>query len=53
MYASIATHPDIMFTVLALSQFLDNPGEAHWDMVKHVFRYLAGIKTLVLTYGGE
>jgi hypothetical protein len=53
MYMSVATHPNIMFAMSALSQFLDNPGEAHWDMVKHVFRYLAGTKTLVLTYGGE
>ena len=29
MYASVATHPDITFAVSTLSQFLDNPGEAH------------------------
>jgi hypothetical protein len=53
MYASIATHPNIMFTVLVLSQFLDNPREVHWDAVKHVFHYLVGTKTLVLTYGSK
>jgi hypothetical protein len=53
MYPSIATHPNITFAILTLSQFLDNPGEAHWDMVKHVFCYLAGMKDLQLTYGGE
>jgi hypothetical protein len=53
MYVSIATHPNITFAMLALSQFLDNPREVHWDMVKHVFCYLAGTKTLMLTYSGE
>jgi hypothetical protein len=53
MYTSIATHPDITFTILTLSQFLDNLGEAHWDTVKHIFHYLAGTKDLQLRYGGE
>jgi hypothetical protein len=53
MYASVATRPDITFAVSTLSQFLDNPGPAHWDAVKRIFRYLAGTKTLTLTYGGE
>jgi hypothetical protein len=53
MYVSVATRPDITFAVSALLQFLDNPGEAHWDAVKRVFRYLAGTKTLALTYSGE
>ena len=29
MYASVATRPDISFAVSTLSQFLENPGEAH------------------------
>jgi hypothetical protein len=29
MYAAIATHPDIIFAMSVLSQFLDNLGEAH------------------------
>jgi hypothetical protein len=53
MYVSIATHPNITFAMSALSQFLDNPTEAHWDVVKHIFHYLAGTKTLTLTYSGE
>jgi hypothetical protein len=53
MYASIATHPNITFAILTLSQFLENLGEAHWDAVKHIFHYLAGMKDLQLTYGGE
>ena len=53
MYAAITTRPDISFAVLTLSQFLENPGEAHWEAVKRVFRYLSRTKTHALTYGGE
>jgi hypothetical protein len=53
MYASVATRPDITFAVSTLSQFLENPGEAHWEAAKRVFRYLAGTKDLSLMYGGE
>jgi hypothetical protein len=53
MYASVAMRPDITFAVSTLSQFLENPGEAHWEAVKRVFRYLSGTKALALTYGGE
>ena len=53
MYASIATHPDITFAVSMLSQFLDNPGEAHWEAVKCIFWYLSGMQDYALTYGGE
>jgi ribonuclease HI len=53
MYAAIATRPDIAYAVSALSQFLDNPGNAHWQAVKHVLHYLIGTKSHELTYGGE
>jgi hypothetical protein len=53
MYVAIATHPDISFAVSCLSQFLENPGEAHWQAVKRVFRYLAGMQDQALTYGTE
>ena len=53
MYASVTTCPDITFAVSTLSQFLDNPGEAHWEAVKRVYRYLSRTCDLVLTYGGD
>src|SRR5271168_5016997 len=37
MYAAIETRPDILFAVQHLSQFMSNPGPAHWTAVKHVF----------------
>nr|GAT43935.1 polyprotein [Mycena chlorophos] len=51
MWAAIGTRPDIAFAVGLLSKFLDNPGTAHWEAVKRVFRYLVGTKELRLTYG--
>ena len=53
MYAAVTTCPDISFAVSMLSRFLENPGEAHWQAVKRVFRYLAGTCNHVLTYGAE
>jgi hypothetical protein len=53
MYASIATRPDITYAVSTLSQYLENPGEAHWKAVKWVFRYLQGTCGMALTYGRD
>jgi hypothetical protein len=53
MYLAVATRPDIAFAVSILSQFLNNPGDAHWEAVKRIFRYLVGTKSFELTYGGE
>jgi hypothetical protein len=39
--------------VSTLSQFLENLGEAHWEVVKQVFRYLASTCETALTYRGE
>ena len=51
MYCAVATRPDISFAVALLSQFLENPGEVHWNGVKHVYRYLLGTKHLRLVFG--
>jgi hypothetical protein len=53
MYASVATRPDITFAVSTLSQFLDNPGDVHWEAVKCIFRYLSGTWDFKLTFGAE
>ena len=53
MYAAVATCPDIAFAVSTLSQFLDNPGDAHWEAAKHISRYPAGTKDFQLTFGTE
>jgi Reverse transcriptase (RNA-dependent DNA polymerase) len=51
LYLAVATRPDIAFPIGILSQFVDNPGRAHWEGVKHVFRYLAGTRNWALVYG--
>jgi transposase InsO family protein len=53
MYAMVATRPDIAYAVGAVSQFMSNPGSAHWMAVKRVLRYLQGTSQHVLRYGGE
>jgi histone deacetylase 1/2 len=44
------TRPDIAFTVNKLCKFMNNAGEAHWKVLKHLFRYLKGTLNLKLTY---
>jgi len=53
MYASLGTRPDITYAVQTVSRFSKNPGLAHWEAVKRIFRYLKGTKGLWLSYGGQ
>jgi transposase InsO family protein len=50
-WLAVGTRPDISFTVGTLAQFMENPGEAHWEAAKRVFRYLRGTKEWKLSYG--
>ena len=34
-----------------MARFAANPGPAHWEAVKQIFRYLKGTRDLWLTYG--
>jgi hypothetical protein len=49
-WAALATRPDIAFAVATVARFAANPGPAHWEAVKHIYRYLAGTRELWLTY---
>jgi hypothetical protein len=51
MYAAMSTRPDIAFTVATLSQFMQNPGKAHWEATEWALRYLKGTANLELTLG--
>ena len=53
MYASLGTRPDIAFAVQTVSRFSTNPGVAHWEAVKRIFRYLKGTRELWLSYGSR
>ena len=53
MYLATCTRPDISFTVSTLARFSANPGEAHWQAVKHLFRYLKHTLEERLIYGSS
>jgi hypothetical protein len=53
MCAAVTTHPDIIFAVSALSQFLENPSDIHWEHIKCVFHYLTSMTTHTLTHGNK
>jgi hypothetical protein len=53
MYAATSTCPDIAFPVTILSQFMWNPGQIHWEVVKDVICYLKGTVDLTLMLGGS
>jgi ATP-binding cassette subfamily B (MDR/TAP) protein 1 len=40
MYSMVCTRPDIAYEVGVVSRFMTNPGEAHWNAVKWILRYL-------------
>jgi hypothetical protein len=50
MYAMVGTRPDLSVAVGKLSQFMQNPGQEHWNAVKKVLRYLQHSKEAVLQY---
>ena len=52
-WAALATRPDIAFAVATVACFSANPGMAHWNAVKRIFRYLVGTRDLWLTYGEQ
>lgn len=51
MYATIRMQPDITFTITTLSQYLQNPGHAHWEQAKCIIHYLKGIHDFKLKFG--
>jgi len=51
MYLALATRPDIAFAISAVSRFNANPGRAHWEAVKRIYKYLKGTSEMWLTYG--
>jgi hypothetical protein len=53
MYLMVSTRPDIAYSVGAVSQFMANPMEDHYMVVKRIFRYLQGTAAVCLELGGE
>ena len=52
MYVGLGTCLDIAYAVQTVSRFAKNPGPAHWEAVRRVFRYLKGTSELWLSFGG-
>ena len=53
LYLASATRLDISYAVNVLSRHQVSPTENDWTMVKRVFRYLKGTKSMYLRYTGE
>ena len=47
-YLAMMTRPDIAHSVAYLARFNANPGPAHWNALKHLFRYTVS-KALLIT----
>uniref|UniRef100_A0A5S6QYJ2 Reverse transcriptase Ty1/copia-type domain-containing protein n=1 Tax=Trichuris muris TaxID=70415 RepID=A0A5S6QYJ2_TRIMR len=50
MYLAAAKRPDIAFAVSTVSQKLDSPTKADWEVVKRIFRYLRGTTGVGILY---
>jgi hypothetical protein len=58
LYLAVTVRPDISYVVGVLSKFMSCPTKAHWEVAKGVLRYLAGTRSVGITYssgssGGE
>ncbi len=42
MYIAKMTRPDILFAVIAVSRYNQDPGKPHWEAVKRILSYLKG-----------
>jgi transposase InsO family protein len=49
-FLSCWTRPDITFTVNKLCKYMANPGTKHWQLLKHLLRYLKGTQHLGITF---
>jgi hypothetical protein len=53
LWSTVVSHPDTAYVVGVLSQFIQNPGPAHWEGVKRLISYLGHTKDLWLTFGSN
>ena len=53
LWPVVVSRPDIAYAIGILSQFIQNPGQAHWEALKWVITYLNTTKDLWLTFGGK
>ena len=53
LWPVMITQPDCMFAVGILLQFIQNPGNVHWEALKQVMVYMGSMKDLWLTFSGQ
>ena len=53
LWPVVVSRPDAAYAVGVLSQFIQNPGPAHWEGLKRIINYLGSTKDLWLTFGGR
>lgn len=53
LWPMVVSRPDTAYAVRVLSQFIQNPGPAHWEGIKRIINYLRCTKNLWLTFGGN
>jgi len=42
MYGMVCTRPDLAHAVSVVSRFMVEPGQAHWEALKWILRYING-----------
>lgn len=50
LYVANTTRPDIIFSVNFLSRAQTDPQDVHWSLLKRIFLYLKGTRTMGLLY---
>ena len=53
MYVMVFTRSNIAHAMGVVSRYMNNPGKEHWEVVKWILRYLKGIATHALCFGGS
>jgi len=53
MWLQVATQPDLSYTVGLLFRFAYNPGQTHWNTIKHALVYVKGTTHYGITYKGN
>ena len=53
MYAMLCTRLDICYSIGMVSRYQLNPGPKHWQVVKHILKYLWRTRDYMLVYWCE
>jgi hypothetical protein len=53
IYVMVCTRTDIAHAMGVVSRYMNNPSKEHWEAVKWILRYLRGIDTHALCFGGS